>query len=194
MGAPGAAVDDRVSSRPRSSTQRSEREVTKTMAKSAARKTRTAVIAGVAVGVLSLGVAGTALATSGSEGPSTQSAHTSAQKADGNDAAVETVSDFYDGYITARGEGDEKKAEELRDSNVTAKYAKKLAAWEKKHDADGVVRSQNVPVNADVTYDGSGMGHSWTVVTLTWDGGKKTKLHVQSDIESQKISGIKDKR
>ena len=148
-------------------------------------------IAGVAAGVLSLGVAGTALATnSGASSPSAHGAHSAHAKSDDTPDSVGTVSDFYNGYVTALDKGDNGKAAGLRKSALTASFRKNLAGWEKKHDSDGVLRSQNVPEKVDVAYDNSGMGHCWTVVTLTWSSGKTTKLHVQNDIGSQKISDI----
>lgn len=164
------------------------------MAKRAARKTRIAVIAGAAAGVFSLGIAGAAMATTDApEHGSTQGVHTAAQKHQAQDdpAAVAKVSDFYNGYVAARGQNDQQKADSLRQDNLTAKFQQDLSAWEKQHGADGVLQSQNVPTKVDVTYDGSGMGHSWSWVTLTWDGGKTSKLHVQSDLDSQKVSDIK---
>lgn len=160
------------------------------MTKSAARKTRIAAITGVTIGVVSLGIAGTAMATDPAH-PGPRTTHTSAQQADSSDT-VQTVSKFYNNYITYGGDGDQETADQLRSTHMTSRLNDELDAWSDEHHADPVVRSRDYPVSADVTYDNSGMGHSWTVVTLNWDGGKKTTLHVQSDNESQKISDIKD--
>ncbi|MEU8353954.1 hypothetical protein [Streptomyces sp. NPDC048845] len=36
------------------------------------------------------------------------------------------------------------------------------------------------------------MGHTWAVVTLHWDGSSETtKVHVQAELRTGKIDGIK---
>ena len=72
-------------------------------------------------------------------------------------------------------------AKALRKHYLTPDFAKRLAAWEKKNGADGVLRAQNIPARWTVTDNGS-MGHAHEVtVTLTFGSGKnaqKTKLFV----------------
>ncbi|NLU69364.1 hypothetical protein [Streptomyces sp. HNM0574] len=161
------------------------------MHRAAPRTKRNAVVAGGIVAVLlPLGLAGPAaaqgLTTAGS--PAAVTAPAAAES-----DVVSSVSGFYDGYITSLGEGDTNRAEKLRQDTVREDYLLKLEQWEDRNGADGVLRSQDVPVGFDVAYDGSGAGHSWTIVTLKWDGGDQpdTKLHVQTDLKTGKISGIK---
>ncbi|MEV4863538.1 hypothetical protein [Streptomyces ossamyceticus] len=98
--------------------------------------------------------------------------------------AVTRVADFYGAYIDAKGDyagPDVALAKNLRKHYLTADFAKRLAAWEKKNGADGVLRAQNVPARWTVTDNGS-MGHSHEVkVTLTFGSGataQKVKLFV----------------
>ncbi|MBZ3906653.1 hypothetical protein [Streptomyces griseiscabiei] len=98
--------------------------------------------------------------------------------------AVTRVADFYGAYIDAKGDytdPDVTLAKALRKHYLTPDFAKRLAAWETKNGADGVLRAQNVPARWTVTDNGS-LGHSHeVVVTLTFGSGKttqKTKLYV----------------
>ncbi|MEI5527921.1 hypothetical protein WB401_14185 [Streptomyces brasiliscabiei] len=98
--------------------------------------------------------------------------------------AVTRVADFYGAYIDAKGDytdPDVALAKALRKHYLTPDFAKRLAAWETKNGADGVLRAQNVPARWTVTDNGS-LGHSHeVVVTLTFGSGKttrKTKLYV----------------
>ncbi|MDX3666027.1 hypothetical protein [Streptomyces europaeiscabiei] len=97
---------------------------------------------------------------------------------------VTRVADFYGAYIDAKGDytdPDVTLATALRKHYLTPGFAKRLAAWEKKNGADGVLRAQNVPARWTVTDSGTvGNGHE-VVVTLTFGSGKttqKTKLFV----------------
>ncbi|MFF9772796.1 hypothetical protein ACF1HJ_03800 [Streptomyces sp. NPDC013978] len=91
---------------------------------------------------------------------------------------VTRVADFYGAYIDAKGDyadPDAALAKALRKHYLTPDFAKRLAAWEKKNGADGVLRAQNVPARWTVTDNGS-MGHSHEVaVTLTYGSGKTTQ-------------------
>ncbi|WP_216590269.1 hypothetical protein [Streptomyces brasiliscabiei] len=98
--------------------------------------------------------------------------------------AVTRVADFYGAYIDAKGDytdPDVTLAKALRKHYLTPDFAKRLAAWETKNGADGVLRAQNVPARWTVTDNGS-LGHSQeVVVTLTFGSGKttqKTRLYV----------------
>lgn len=166
------------------------------------RTKRNSIVAGAVAAVLiPLGVAGTAMAgddSSGSSQPATKQAAESKPGSDRSAASEDTpavvteVEKFYQGYISALGEGDDEQAKSLRKAALTESLQNDLAEWEQQNAADGVLRTQNVPVEAEAVYDGSGTGHSWTIVTLKWDRGPEpTKLHVQSDLETHKISGIK---
>ncbi|MEU6222402.1 hypothetical protein [Streptomyces sp. NPDC047042] len=92
--------------------------------------------------------------------------------------AVTRVADFYGAYIDAKGDytdPDAALATALRKHYLTPDFAKRLAAWEKKNGADGVLRAQNVPARWTVTDNGS-MGHSHeVVVTLTFGSGETTQ-------------------
>ena len=99
--------------------------------------------------------------------------------------AVTRVADFYGAYIDAKGDypdPDVTLATALRHHYLTPDFAKRLANWEKKNGADGVLRAQNVPVRWTVTDNGA-MGHAREViVTLTFGSGettRKTKLFVE---------------
>lgn len=111
--------------------------------------------------------------------------------ADDPSSVADDIEAFYGGYIAALDAGDTNGAEQLRQRNTSTGYLQELERWEQRHQTDGVLRSQNVPDGVDVEYDGSGTGHTWTVVTLRWDGGPDTKLHVQADSEDHRISDIR---
>ncbi|MEU1184327.1 hypothetical protein ABZ464_43290 [Streptomyces sp. NPDC005820] len=98
--------------------------------------------------------------------------------------AVTRVADFYGAYIDAKGDytdPDVTLARALRNHYLTPDFAKRLAAWEKRNGADGVLRAQNVPARWTVTDNGA-VGHAHEViVTLTFGSGEttqKTKLFV----------------
>ncbi len=93
--------------------------------------------------------------------------------------SVTRIADFYGAYIDAQsGPGDGGGlAAELRTYYVHPDYLKKLAAWEEKNHADGVLRAQNVPVRWAVTDNGSA-DHTEAGVTLTWGDRSTTELVV----------------
>ncbi|MFJ9968086.1 hypothetical protein [Streptomyces avermitilis] len=98
--------------------------------------------------------------------------------------AVTRVADFYGAYIDAKGDytdPDVTLATALRKHYLTPDFAKRLASWERKNEADGVLRAQNVPAQWTVTDNGTvGNGHE-VIVTLTFGSGEttqKTKLFV----------------
>ncbi|MFD9907625.1 hypothetical protein [Streptomyces sp. NPDC059063] len=111
--------------------------------------------------------------------------------------AYERVAHFYGAYIdVANDPGSNKAAAELRKFYLTPNLRTRLADWERRHDADGVLRAQNVPTAWRVTAGDSGMGHTWSTVRLTWGTGADrtyTYLAVQSDLATRKISDIKEK-
>lgn len=111
-------------------------------------------------------------------------------------SAVDRVADFYGAYVDAlydSGRGG--LADALRTHCLTAGLRADLAQWETAHHKDGVLRAKGVPIAWEVVYNDSGMGHCWTRVTLTWqdsaDRVRRTHLMVQSDLESQLVSGIR---
>ncbi|MFE0171358.1 hypothetical protein ACFWZ2_03510 [Streptomyces sp. NPDC059002] len=111
-------------------------------------------------------------------------------------SAVDHVANFYGAYVdvlhdTGRGS----LANSLRHHYLTAGLRQDLARWETAHHRDGVLRGKGVPTAWKVTYEDSGMGHSWTRVNLTWHDRQHRAHHshltVQSDIATMKISGIR---
>lgn len=104
---------------------------------------------------------------------------------------VTRVTEFYERYITATGQGNAPTTDELRQTYLDADLVRELEEWEAENHADGVTRSQNVPVDVDVAYDGSGMGKSHAIVTLHWDGGTPaSQLHVETSLRTEKITDI----
>ncbi|CAM5343091.1 MULTISPECIES: hypothetical protein [Streptomyces] len=109
---------------------------------------------------------------------------------------VDRVADFYGAYIDILFDsGRGASANSLRGHYLTDQLRSSLARWEATHHRDGVLRSKGVPIAWNVVYNDSGMGHCWTLVTLTWqDSGNRvhrTHLMVQSDLATRLISGIK---
>ncbi|MYQ45529.1 hypothetical protein GTW40_10725 [Streptomyces sp. SID4985] len=114
---------------------------------------------------------------------------------------TQRVADFYGAYIDAVWDGEDPAsaadAKALRNFYLSASARKKIAAWERKNHADGVLFAQNTPVKWKAAYSGSGMGHATTRVTLTWGDGKHpetTSIDVQSDLTSRKITDLKQVR
>lgn len=109
--------------------------------------------------------------------------------------AYDHVADFYGAYTDAVHDGDSGRLSgALRTFYLTPALRKRLAAWEHKNHADGVLRAQNVPTGWRVTARDNGAGHAWSDVRLTWGPPAHptyTYLEVQSDLATRKISGIK---
>ncbi|MEU9989133.1 hypothetical protein AB0E10_20520 [Streptomyces sp. NPDC048045] len=108
------------------------------------------------------------------------------------------VADFYGAYIDAVWANEDPSAgasaKALRAFYLTAAAQKKVAAFEKKNHADGILFAQNVPVKWKVAYTGSGAGHATSRVTLTWSDGpdaQVTRIDVQSDLKTLKITDLK---
>ncbi|KOV56166.1 hypothetical protein [Streptomyces sp. MMG1121] len=115
--------------------------------------------------------------------------------------AAQHVADFYGAYIDAVWATDDKSAgpaaKALRGFYLTAAAQKKVAAFEKKEHADGILFAQSVPVKWQVAYTGSGAGHATSRVTLTWSDGKHpeiSRIDVQSDLKTLKITDLKPAR
>ena len=112
------------------------------------------------------------------------------------DSAVDRVADFYGAYIDVLYDsGRGRLADALRTHYLTAGLRADLAHWETAHHKDGVLRAKGVPIAWEVVYNDSGTGHCWTRLTLTWQDSagrvRRTHLMIQSDLESQLISGIR---
>ena len=148
-------------------------------------------------GLLALAASAPAAATGirTAAGPATEATTAPARKGSPH-SAVDRVADFYGAYVDVLYDsGRGRLADALRTHYLTAGLRADLARWETAHNKDGVLRAKGVPIAWEVVYNDSGMGHCWTRVTLTWqDSGdrvRRTRLIVQSDLESQLISGIR---
>lgn len=144
---------------------------------------RAAVAAGLVLAV-GLGVSTQVSAQASVHAPAKASAAAPQSVSGTSGQAVTRVADFYGAYIDAKGDytdPDVTLATALRKHYLTPDFAKRLAAWEKKNGADGVLRAQNVPARWTVTDNGTvGNGHE-VIVTLTFGSGEttqKTKLFV----------------
>ncbi|MBO1334179.1 hypothetical protein [Streptomyces sp. VRA16 Mangrove soil] len=113
------------------------------------------------------------------------------------DAVYDRVAHFYGAYIdVAHDSGDNALAGRLRTFYLTSALRSRLLTWEKRHEADGVLRAQNVPNAWKVTAGDSGMGRTRSTVRLTWGTGKHatyTYLTVYSDLATKKITDITSK-
>ncbi|MER7172191.1 hypothetical protein [Streptomyces mesophilus] len=107
------------------------------------------------------------------------------------------VAHFYAAYVdVASDPGSDAAATALRAFYLTPAAQKRLADWERRNEADGVLRAQNSPTAWRVTPEGSGMGTTWSTVRLTWGEGKDrtyTYLKVTTELASGKISDISEK-
>ncbi|MFH8370289.1 hypothetical protein [Streptomyces sp. NPDC018031] len=104
------------------------------------------------------------------------------------------VSDFFGAYIDARKdapnvEGSAAMSSVLRRHYLSSGLDETLMDWERRYNADGVLRSQKVPVKWTVTDNGNGDNYS-AVTTLTWADGTKTKLSVLASRDAKKILSI----
>ncbi|MFF2845647.1 hypothetical protein ACFVT5_04875 [Streptomyces sp. NPDC058001] len=112
-------------------------------------------------------------------------------------SAADRVADFYGAYIDAvTDSGTRRTATDLRSFYLTSSLRSRLAAWESRNHADGVLRAQDVPRAWRVTPRDSGAGHTWSSVRLTWGSAQHptyTYLTVQSDLATKKISDIKER-
>ncbi|MFJ3639893.1 hypothetical protein ACIPRD_09090 [Streptomyces sp. NPDC090108] len=111
------------------------------------------------------------------------------------------VADFYGAYIDAVWDGEDPAAgtdlKALRAFYLSAGAQKKVAAWERKNHADGILFAQNVPVKWKVAYSDAGAGHATSRVTLTWGDGRNaqvSRIDVQSDLKTRKITDLKPVR
>ncbi|MEU3724505.1 hypothetical protein [Streptomyces sp. NPDC031705] len=108
------------------------------------------------------------------------------------EGAFTRIADFYGSYVDAVYDGDGATADRLRSFYLSESLQRELAQWEEAHHANGVLRAQNVPLQWKVTSTGSGTGKTNATVTLTWGGGSTTRIHVQADLETKKLTSITD--
>ncbi|MGV9252610.1 hypothetical protein [Streptomyces sp. NPDC003697] len=145
-------------------------------------KTRTVLAAGVLA--VALGLGATAHASAGA--PRSVSGKPSDD--------ITRIADFYGTYIDAVIDEDRGNlGQALRNHYLTPALQKELAVWEDREHADGVLRAQNVPLAWKVTGNGTVGNNTEAVVTLTWSEGSTTKLVVDMDHGSHRISHIADK-
>ncbi|MFB7600432.1 hypothetical protein [Streptomyces sp. NPDC056160] len=111
------------------------------------------------------------------------------------------VADFYGAYIDTAWDGSDPAAaadaKALKAFYLTAGARRKVAAYEAREHADGILFAQNVPVRWKVDYTGSGGGHASSRVTLTWSDGRNaqvTKIDVRSDLRTRKITDLRPVR
>ncbi|MGW6399163.1 hypothetical protein [Streptomyces sp. NPDC055134] len=163
-------------------------------------RTRTALFASAAIAAtLSLTAITPALAGTSAH---TTAAHTTAVAAPAPSqgdprSTTNRVADFYGAYIDSIWDNEDPaagaNAKALRSFYLSAAAQKKVAAFEAKEHADGILFAQNVPVKWKVDYTGSGAGHATSLVTLTWSDGASpevTKIKVQSDLQTRKITDL----
>lgn len=154
---------------------------------------RTTLIATAALAAAFSLVAATS-ASAGSSAPS--AAPTAATEGDPRDVTGR-VAHFYGSYIDSVYDIEDPAAsadaKALKKFYLSAAAQKKVAAFEAKEHADGILFAQNVPVKWKVAYTGSGAGHATSLVTLTWSDGENpdiTKIKVQSDLKTRKITDL----
>ncbi|MER7398484.1 hypothetical protein ABT381_23590 [Streptomyces sp. NPDC000151] len=157
---------------------------------------RTTVIGTAAAALLAASAAIPAFGATTTAPPPAHAVQAAAQpaRAGSPESTVDRVADFYGAYIDAVYDEDGRLARELRNHYLRSDLRKRLADWEAKNHADGVLRAQNVPVKWSVGYDGSGTGSAYTIVTLTWDSGSHpstSRLAVRSSLETRQITDIK---
>jgi hypothetical protein len=112
--------------------------------------------------------------------------------------ATQRVADFYGAYIDTVWDGRDpaagSDAKALKDFYLSAGARKKVAAYEAREHADGILFAQNVPVRWKVDYTGSGAGHATSRVTLIWSDRRNaevTKIDVRSDLRTRKITDLR---
>ncbi|MFG2359890.1 hypothetical protein [Streptomyces sp. NPDC048521] len=127
----------------------------------------------------------------------TRAAAVSSAQGDPRDV-TQHVADFYGAYIDCVWATEDPSAvagaKALRAFYLSADAQKKVAAYEEKEHADGILFAQNVPVKWKVTYTGSGAGHATSRVTLTWSDGPNaqvSRIDVQSDLKTLEITDLK---
>ncbi|MEU9454825.1 hypothetical protein [Streptomyces sp. NPDC048277] len=138
---------------------------------------RAAVAAGLVLAV-GLGVSTQVSAQASVQAPA-KSSTAAVRSVSGTSGQVVTrVADFYGAYIDAIGDysdPDAKLKTVLRKHYLTPDFARRLAAWERKNGADGVLRAQNVPRKWTVTDNGAVGNAQEVIVTLTFGSGETTQ-------------------
>jgi hypothetical protein len=114
---------------------------------------------------------------------------------------TQRVADFYGAYIDTVWDGGEPSAraslKALKAFYLSPAAQRKVAAYEAKEHADGVLFAQNVPVKWRVAATGSGAGHATSRVTLVWNDSRRpvvTRIDVRSDLRTRKITDLRPVR
>lgn len=113
-------------------------------------------------------------------------------------AVTQRVADFYGAYIDTVWDGEDPAAraslKALKDFYLSADARRKVAAYEAREHADGILFAQNVPVKWKVAYTGSGAGQTTSRVTLVWGDRRDaqvTRIDVRSDLRTRKITDLR---
>ncbi len=114
---------------------------------------------------------------------------------------TQRVADFYGAYIDTVWDGGEPSAraslKALKAFYLSPEAQRKVAAYEAKEHADGVLFAQNVPVKWRIAATGSGAGHATSRVTLVWSDSRRpqvTRIDVRSDLRTRKITDLRPVR
>ncbi|GAA2895045.1 hypothetical protein [Streptomyces mexicanus] len=114
---------------------------------------------------------------------------------------TQRVADFYGAYIDTVWDGGEPSAraslKALKAFYLSPAAQRKVAAFEAKEHADGVLFAQNVPVKWRVAATGSGAGQATSRVTLVWSDSRRpqvTRIDVRSDLRTRKITDLRPVR
>ncbi|WP_030175403.1 hypothetical protein [Streptomyces sp. NRRL S-813] len=164
------------------------------------RSRRGLVTASALAGALCLGAVTPALAGAGTTHTTDGARRTaSVPTAQGDPRAVtQRVADFYGAYIDTVWDGEDPAAgaslKALKGFYLSADARRKVAAYEAREHADGILFAQNVPVKWKVAYTGSGAGQATSRVTLVWSDRRDaqvTRIDVRSDLKTRKITDLR---
>ncbi|MFM9596180.1 hypothetical protein ACKI1J_43225 [Streptomyces scabiei] len=103
--------------------------------------------------------------------------------------SVTRVADFFGAYVDAKDDSpgpDTALAKALRKHYLTPAFAKRLTAWEKKNNVDGVLRAQNVPVDWTVT---EGRDSREIAVTHAFGGGETPSVWTHLVVKLEPVYG-----
>jgi hypothetical protein len=151
---------------------------------------RRAVVAAGLVLAVGLGVSTQAVAQAAAPAKASAAASAASRSITGfNGDLVTQTADFYGAYIDAKddaGGPDTKLAKALRTHYLAPAFAKRLAAWEKKNNLDGVLRAQNVPVDWTVS---EGRDSREIRVTHAFGGGETPTVTTDLVVKLEPVSG-----
>ncbi|MEU6406575.1 hypothetical protein [Streptomyces sp. NPDC046985] len=159
----------------------------------------TPALAGTAAAHTTAGTAAAHTAADGARTARTAARAAAAPVAQGDARDVtQRVADFYGAYIDTVWDGEDPAAagnlEGLKSFYLSAAARGKVAAYEAREHADGVLFAQNVPVKWQVAFTGTGAGHATSRVTLIWGDRRDatvTRIDVESDLRTRKITDLR---